>query len=82
MVDCGNHRIQHFATDTTSGVTVAGGTKGDGAEQLDSPENVAVDTDGGLYVAGMGDLRIQYFAKGSSSGIQSCWGLDWEEWRR
>jgi len=57
-----------WAPGATSGVTVAGGNgRGMGANQLNSPASVWVDTYGAIYVADIFNHRIQKFPATSTS---------------
>ncbi len=66
IADTGDHRIRRVATNGT--ITAYAGTgnqglAGDGAlavnAQLESPEGLAVDTAGNLYIADVGNLRVR-----------------------
>jgi hypothetical protein len=66
-----NHRIQKWAPGATEGVTVAGtGTSGSNANQLNYPYiGVPVDANGNIYVADLGNDRIQKWAPGATEGV-------------
>ena len=65
VADTENHRIQQFAPGSRSaspGTTVAGGNgAGSAANQLNSPQGVFVDGSGNVFVADVGNHRIQRF---------------------
>ncbi|TAE24972.1 MAG: hypothetical protein EAZ91_19790 [Cytophagales bacterium] len=67
-----NHRIQKFPSNSTgsmAGTTVAGGGgAGSGATQLQNPAGVSVDATGAIYVADVGNHRIQKFPPNSTTG--------------
>jgi sugar lactone lactonase YvrE len=69
--DINNHRIQKFpagSTSATSATTVAGGNgQGSNANQLRQPVAVYVDASGAVYVADIGNSRIQKFPAGGTS---------------
>jgi sugar lactone lactonase YvrE len=71
VVDNLNHRIQRFgpnSTSATAGTTVAGGNSpGPAADQLTLPYGVYVDGVGNVYVAEVGNNRIQRFGPNSTS---------------
>jgi DNA-binding beta-propeller fold protein YncE len=74
LADSGNHRILKFTTD---GAFVArwgraGGLRGTGNGAFDSPEGVAVDNAGKIFVADSGNHRIQVFA--SDGSFLGAWG--------
>ncbi len=53
----------------SAGVTVAGGGRaGNGATQLNSPTGMYIDHDGAIYVADLGNNRIQKFPPNSTTG--------------
>ena len=66
-----NSRIQMFtagSTSATGGVTVAGGNgPGAAADQLYNPNGIIVDSTGNIYIADLGNNRIQEFPVGSTS---------------
>jgi sugar lactone lactonase YvrE len=73
IADTGNHTIRFVDASTGMISTIAGngsaGYTGDGgaatASQLNSPQGVAVDAGGHVYVADSGNNVIRYFGKGS-----------------
>jgi sugar lactone lactonase YvrE len=71
VADYENHRIQKWDAGAVAGITVAGGNRipGGRADQLNSPRDVQVDSDGAVYIADFRNNRIQKWAAGASSGI-------------
>jgi DNA-binding beta-propeller fold protein YncE len=66
VVDNNNNRIQFYcrtASNTTAGRTVAGGTSGSGANQLNFPIGIALDSSLNLYVADTSNQRIQRYQR-------------------
>jgi len=66
-----NHRIQKFLRDQSTGVTVAGqvtGIANSTANTLRYPSDVFADTNGNMYITDRGNNRIQFWAKGATSG--------------
>ena len=65
VVDNGNHRIQLFLSGTVNGTTIAGvtGVGGNAPHLLNSPYDVALDSDLNLYVADFNNHRIQKFLR-------------------
>jgi sugar lactone lactonase YvrE len=67
VADAGNNRVQEFpsgSTSATNGITIAGGNgQGSAVDQLYSPEHVIVDTSGNIYIADLGNYRIQKVVK-------------------
>jgi DNA-binding beta-propeller fold protein YncE len=60
VIDFSNSRIQKF---TDGGVFLGKwGTSGTADGQFDSPEQIAFDPSGNIYVADDGNARIQKFA--------------------
>lgn len=75
VADVANHRIQKWAKNATSGVTVAGGNgQGDADNQLSSPFDVARDNTSALYVCDRANHRIQKWAKNATSGVTVAGG--------
>ena len=72
------YRILKFpkgSTSATYGTVVAGGNAyGSAANQLIFPHDVFLDAMGNLYIADMGNYRIQKWAPGASSGITVAGG--------
>jgi DNA-binding beta-propeller fold protein YncE len=66
VADTGNHRIQRFAPTAQNphqyDVFTTWGAKGSGDGQLDEPTDLAIDTDGAVFVADFRNFRIQKFA--------------------
>ncbi len=72
IADYRNNRVQKWGPGASSGTTVAGspaGTAGNAANLLSSPRAVSVDNNGNIYVADMGNNRIQKWAPGANTGI-------------
>jgi len=72
VADFFNSRVQKWAPGADSGITVAGqrdGTPGIGADQLNLASGVYVDVSGNIYVADLGNNRVQKWALGATGGI-------------
>ncbi|CAF1589547.1 unnamed protein product [Adineta ricciae] len=65
-----NHRILKLPMNATNATTLAGtyGTSGSTASLLNEPTCVQLDSNGNMYIADRLNNRIQYWAKGASSG--------------
>ncbi|TAE22699.1 MAG: hypothetical protein EAZ91_23250 [Cytophagales bacterium] len=73
IADVNNRRIQKWAAGgaglpATSGTTVAGGSRGAAANQLENPYGVFVDGNGAVYIADAGNNRVQKWTAGATSG--------------
>jgi len=71
IADFRNNRVQKWAQGASNGITVAGdsaGSSGNAANLLSNPRAVAVDANGNIYVADMGNNRIQKWAPGANTG--------------
>ncbi|CAF0822768.1 unnamed protein product [Adineta steineri] len=72
VADSGNNRILKFASGSTSatyGTVVAGGNgAGSGANQLNSPRSIVVDSNGTLYISDQANNRIQRWLQNANSG--------------
>ncbi|CAF4343642.1 unnamed protein product, partial [Adineta steineri] len=72
VTDQNNYRTMKFpsgSTSSTNGAVVAGGNSvGSGANQLNSPQSVVVDSSGALYIADGSNNRIQRWLQGATSG--------------
>ncbi|CAF0904435.1 unnamed protein product [Adineta steineri] len=72
VADSGNNRIMKFTSGSTSstfGTVVAGGNgAGSGANQLNTPRSIVVDSNGTLYIADGNNNRIQRWLKNASNG--------------
>ncbi|CAF0746334.1 unnamed protein product [Adineta steineri] len=71
VVDFGNHRIQMWLPNATSGITVAGltGYYGTGLNQLWYPSAVVVDSNQNMYITDMDNYRILQWKVGASFGM-------------
>jgi sugar lactone lactonase YvrE len=70
VADSGNNRIQKFGMDGT--YLAQFGSQGNGNGQFNSPDGVAVDSQGNIYVADSGNNRVQKF---DSNGVYlTQWG--------
>lgn len=67
--DKDNHRVQMFpsgSTSATNGVTIAGtGIAGSGSSELSSPMNLFADNYGNVYIADLGNNRVQVYHSGA-----------------
>ncbi len=71
VADNGNNRILKFVPGNTLGTTVAGDSDkifGSDASHLIAPDAIYVDGTGNLYIADVGNNRIQRWAPGATSG--------------
>src|SRR5690606_4282379 len=75
VADSKNHRVQKGAasTETWSAWGKEGGGAGRGLGEFDSPEGVAVDGSGNLYVADTANARVQMLSASSGQWIE--WGV-------
>jgi sugar lactone lactonase YvrE len=72
VADTNNHRIQKFLSGNITGTTVAGfptGSSGNSASHLNTPNDVAVDSNGNIYVVDTGNNRAQLWYANASAGI-------------
>lgn len=70
--DAFNSRIQQFLYDNSTGKTRAGQANGVGgglANHLSSPNDIAIDSNGNLYVADTNNNRIQLWSVNASAGV-------------
>jgi sugar lactone lactonase YvrE len=65
VADSSNNRIQFFLSGQSNATTIAGtsGSAGTSSVQMDSPQSVALDSQLNLYVADMGNDRVQKFLR-------------------
>ncbi|CAF4267236.1 unnamed protein product, partial [Adineta steineri] len=72
VTDTGNHRIMKFPSGSTSatyGTVVAGGNgAGSGANQLNNPRSILVDSQGTLYISDGDNNRVQRWLQNAKSG--------------
>jgi DNA-binding beta-propeller fold protein YncE len=70
VADCGNNRIQRFAKDSSTGMTVAGmGASVSNSIDLQCPKSVFVDSLGFLFIADYGNNRILRLG---ATGFRCC----------
>lgn len=72
VADAKNNRVQQFLLGNPTGQTVAGqsnGAVGSGASYLNYSNDMAVDSNGNIYVADSYNNRAQLWYVNSSSGI-------------
>ncbi len=72
VADADNNRIQKLLWNDSSATTVAGdsnGASGSTASLLTYPNDVAVDSNGNVYVVDTNNIRIQFWNDTASSGI-------------
>ncbi len=75
VADKRNNRVMKWAPGANTGVLVAGGHgAGNGANQLDYPFDVFVDTAFNIYISDYNNHRVQKWAPGASSGITVAGG--------
>ena len=71
IADFRNHRIQKLINTTLTCVTVAGdtnGSPGNTANRLNLPVDILFDSDDNMYITDRGNTRVQFWAKGATSG--------------
>ncbi|CAF4921243.1 unnamed protein product [Rotaria sp. Silwood1] len=71
VADWYNNRVQAWLLGASTGMTVAGdasGTPGSDSNYLNTPADVAVDSNGNIYVADTYNHRVQFWARDASTG--------------
>ena len=72
IADSGSHRVQRWLLDSASGSTVAGqsnGVVGTGANYLSTPNDIAVDANGNVYVVDTYNHRVVRWNVNATAGI-------------
>ena len=72
ITDQPNQRVQQWILNASTGITVAGqadGTTGSSLAYLCYPSDVALDSNGNLYIADAGNHRVVLWLKNASAGI-------------
>lgn len=72
VTDRNGNRVQKFLKGQTNASTIAGhadGTLGSTADSVDRPTGIFVDNNGNIYVSEREGHRVQYWAKGASTGV-------------
>ncbi len=72
IADVLNNRVQKYQLNALSGTTVAGlanGTRCSLSICLYIPTDVAVDNYGNIYITDTANMRVQFWANGSLSGV-------------
>lgn len=72
VADNGNNRVLKFSRGASAGVTVAGDSNkvfGSDSAHLIAPDAIYVDGAGNVYIADVGNNRIQMWPAGATSGI-------------
>ena len=64
VADSYHDRVQKF--DSSGNFITAWGSDGSGAGQFDNPTGLAVDSQGNVYVADLGNDRVQVWAPSTS----------------
>jgi NHL repeat-containing protein len=71
IADRGNHRIQRWLENASSGTTVAGQSNGvscPGLNCLNNSANVNIDSSGNIYVTEVFNYRVLFWPSGASLG--------------
>jgi len=80
VTDMNNHRVQKFnsavAFQLKFGANGGDGSFGSGDGQFNSPEGIAVDSSGNIYVADTGNKRVQIFDSAGVFQLMFGWGVD------
>ncbi|CAF0727994.1 unnamed protein product [Adineta steineri] len=63
VVDRGNNRIQMFCANSQIGITIAGGSSGNGPQQFNQPYGIAFDAKMNMYIGDNQNARVQKFLK-------------------
>ncbi|CAF4403676.1 unnamed protein product [Rotaria magnacalcarata] len=72
IADGFNNRVQAYSRGDSFGITVAGqenGTSNSTSDYLNFPSDVAVDSNGSVYVTDTFNYRVSLWTSGSSSGV-------------
>ncbi|CAF4200688.1 unnamed protein product, partial [Adineta steineri] len=80
ITDTQNHRVMKFPSGSTSatyGTVVAGGNgAGSGANQLNNPRSILVDSQGTLYISDGNNNRVQRWLQNAKSGTTVVGGTE------
>ena len=71
VADAGNHRIQKWLPNASTGITVAGqtGVSGSAPDKLNYPVAVIVDSSGNMFISEANNYRISRWSAGATSGV-------------
>ncbi|CAF1058505.1 unnamed protein product [Didymodactylos carnosus] len=74
--DTQNHRIMLWTLDASNGIIVAGGNgRGNGANQLNQPYGICIDSNSTIYIADCGNNRVQQWYRNFQTGNTVANGL-------
>ena len=65
----GSDRVQRWDPGALTGVTVAGGSSGDGLHQLHTPYGISITPDNAVYVVDSGNHRVVKWQPGAVTGV-------------